>query len=295
MVVFKNNKYRTIGIAVFSALTLLLALTPIGGTQEETLTIVPKAGTYISIGDSVAAGVGLSDYADASACNRTQQSYPVVVANQLNYEHINVACGGATILDGLIGSQVVNKLALQPQMDTLKEVQAPNLVTLTIGANDIDWVALMANCYAGDCNSASSRDRIATSLSSLSSNLGNVLNLISELNYDDQTRVLVTGYYDLFSPDPLEGCRELTGLTNDELEWIGDVQDSLNRVIKAAADTNDVVDYIELNLDDHGLCSENPWVQGLGAPTPFHPTESGQAELARQIGSFIESSQEEAV
>jgi hypothetical protein len=73
--------------------------------------------TYTALGDSVAAGIGLNDPSDSSACDRTEQSYPNQLAKLQNYEMTNLACSGAKLTNGILQSQEINKLSLTPQLD----------------------------------------------------------------------------------------------------------------------------------------------------------------------------------
>ncbi len=75
---------------------------------------------YVALGDSLTAGVGVSDY---------KNSYPYLIAKQLSFKNqvrlINLAHPGDNSID-LIHNQLPQVLALKP-----------DLVTLLIGVNDI--------------------------------------------------------------------------------------------------------------------------------------------------------------
>ena len=47
---------------------------------------IKNNGTYYALGDSIAAGDGLSNYSDTSACNRSNLSYPVVTSKKTTFE-----------------------------------------------------------------------------------------------------------------------------------------------------------------------------------------------------------------
>ena len=93
-----------------------------------------KQPLYIAMGDSVAAGVGLNTYSDTTACYRTNESYPNLIAKTLDYKLYNLACSGASISTGVLGSQEVNKLSVAPQLLQLYALPTPHLITMTIGA-----------------------------------------------------------------------------------------------------------------------------------------------------------------
>src|SRR5664279_739996 len=120
------------GITVVVAAMLIYVISNM--TTPITVSTLPQK-TYIALGDSVAAGIGLEDNSDSSACDRTNQSYPNVIASQLGYNLKNFACNHATILAGITGEQNVNNLMIASQLQQLFDLPKPNLATITIGAN----------------------------------------------------------------------------------------------------------------------------------------------------------------
>jgi len=92
---------------------------------------------YFALGDSVASGYGLDD--DGTACRRSTQAYPWLVAERLQatmaMEAFDLlACAGTTAagLEGQV-SDVLGRLST-----------GPTLVTLTVGANDFGWSDVFA-------------------------------------------------------------------------------------------------------------------------------------------------------
>ena len=57
--------------------------------------------TYVALGDSVAAGVGLETASDTTACYRYKEGYPQVLADSLTLRLTNLSCSGASIDAGL--------------------------------------------------------------------------------------------------------------------------------------------------------------------------------------------------
>ena len=145
-------KKYIIGVVI----VVVLIVVAVGVKSQHHTVLAPPvaaAGTYVALGDSVAAGVGLKTNSDVSACDRTDESYPHQAARTLNYKLTNLACSGATIPAGIAGPQDVNGLMVQPQLELLFAAAKPSLVSITIGANDANWTAVFAKCYTGICGS----------------------------------------------------------------------------------------------------------------------------------------------
>lgn len=240
-------------------------------------------GSYIALGDSVAAGVGLPDYSDSSACNRTKQAYPVVVAQQLNLQLRSVACSGATTQQGLLGPQDVNQLMVPAQIGAAASSGKPKLITITIGANDLDWTELLQTCHVGLCGTPAQTAVVKAGAASAGTQVSAAL---AKLKADFPVQppiVLVTGYYQLFGATLTPDCVEQQGLDATELAWVQSLQTSLNTSLQAAVKPFSFVHFVPVDFSGHQLCATDPWVQGLAAKAPFHPSVAGQAALAKQI------------
>lgn len=245
-------------------------------------------GYYVALGDSVAAGIGLKEYSDSSACDRTEQAYPKLVAPRLNYKLKSVACSGATTEMGLLGSQNVNELAVTPQLSALLSGDKPQLVTITLGANDTEWTSLIQKCYAELCGSSADTEAVQAAVSSVAANLEQAFMQIKNKYPSGTPPVIITGYYKLFSPEPAVGCTELSGIEPTELNWITQLQDTIDTALQTATVNYNFVTYIPISFSGHELCTDNPWIQSLNAKKPYHPTEAGQVAIANQIVAALE-------
>lgn len=240
-------------------------------------------GTYIALGDSIAAGIGLGDYSDASACNRTIHAYPNKIATALHYNLQSVACSGAKTQDGLLGPQEVNQLAVTPQINAVLSDKKPVLISMTIGANDADWTSFIQKCYSGTCGSESDTTAVNSGVANANKNIGNALTQIKTKYPNDTPPVIITGYYRLFPSNPSTNCSEIAGITQAELAWISQLQDTIDRSLKSVASAYNFASFVPISFAGHELCTDEPWIQTLGAKAPFHPTEAGQDAVANQI------------
>jgi lysophospholipase L1-like esterase len=244
--------------------------------------------SYVALGDSVAAGVGLEDYSDSSACDRTNESYPNLVAAKLNLKLKNFACSGATLPAGILGEQDVNQLMVAPQLDQLFSQPRPYLITITIGANDTQWTTFIAKCYAGECGSAEDSAAVNELLATVSVNLQNTLSQIQSHYKTAVPHVVVTGYHHVFPAGPTT-CSDLSDINASELAWGRQQQTNLNNSTAHVVAEFSFAKFAAIDFSGHELCTTDAWVQGIGGNAPYHPTDEGQAAYARQIVSTVQS------
>ena len=256
--------------------------------QKTTTTTNTIKQNYVALGDSVAAGVGLEYYSDSSACDRTNQSYPNIVASSLNFNLTNLACSGATLPNGILGQQDVNDLNLSPQVSQLFKLKKPSLITLTIGANDIGWTNIITKCYTSECGSASDTAGVNAALVSMSNNLSTALTQIKNNYGSSVPEVIVTGYHQVFPTSSLS-CGDLTGIDATELTWGRSQQANLNSNIQAIVAQYSFAKFAPVNFSGHELCTTDSWVQGLSDNAPYHPTAEGQQEYANSVISSYKS------
>jgi len=242
-------------------------------------------GTYAALGDSVAAGAGLplmDNDPDTLACARSSQAYPHAVAQASQIPLAHIACSGASISNGVLGSQTVGSLTLDNQIDQAFANGTPKVITLTIGANDIHWSSFLQKCYTSTCGSWSDSAAVGVSLGELYFNMNRVLHKISSMSDGQPPKVIVTGYF-LPLSNQTPTCANTQGLTPDEINWIRREGSYLNDVLKASTYFYHFATFAAVDFGGHELCSADPWVQGLGAPAPFHPTAAGQQAIAQAV------------
>ena len=272
-----------LGVAIITLAIGAVLLWPTIKKDKTAIVTPPSHGLYVALGDSVAAGQGLDTYSDSSACDRTDQAYPRTIAKQLHYTLVSVACSGATSTTGLVGSQNVNELPVEPQINQIFKTQKPALVTITIGANDADWTKYLQKCYTSVCGSDEDTAAVEADVHQATANLHSVLDKIAARYPTQPPRVMVTGYYTLFPDNPAAGCPEITGIDASELSWIGGLQRSINDAIQSATVGYSFANYVPLTFASHELCTSPAWIQGLSANAPYHPTVDGQQSIANQL------------
>ncbi len=281
---------RKILIGVGAVLILCVSATLFFGSdpkQSEQASV----GTYVSMGDSVAAGLGLSEPKDSSACGRSQQSYPSIVAERMNYELTDISCSGAMMSRGITGKQTVNQLDLPAQQLQLYELKKPDLVSLTIGANDANWTTFLQQCYTGNCATDTQTQAVNTSLETLKQNLDIFFKEVNAHYDGTPPKFYITGYYSVVPEDGDNACQSLTGIDANERTWIKEQLNKVDAVIVPVVSDFKYATYVDVSFKKHQLCVDDSWVQSIQDKAPFHPTEDGQKAYAKALQAAIKEAQ----
>jgi len=287
---------------------------------------VPAAATssleYVALGDSYSAGLGLTPTTrlPVPKCGQSEVNFPHRVAEQLGLDLTDVSCSGATTADITTAAQFDGA---NPQLDALSD--STDIVTLTIGGNDLGFVTVAATCAAAsaegpllqqsnqqNCESYfahAGADNPATVLSDLVvPALASTYSAIADAA--PNARVFVLGYPNLFRDAaniPESGCFTQLGtepsslpVGTTDLAYLHGVESALDAAIQSsAADAG--FTYVPTFAESlgHDVCSgtdeeyvNGAIVAGFGlAPGSLHPNERGAAFLAAAAQDAIEASE----
>jgi lysophospholipase L1-like esterase len=239
--------------------------------------------SYAALGDSVAAGLGLPlpDNADSAttACGRSTQGYPNLVASDMGLALNNVSCSGTTVGDFLT-SENVNGVEQSPQLDSAFASGTPKFLSITSGANDVEWSAFIKECFISNCNTTANTVAVDALLVALQAKLFAVLNDIQIRSDGSPPTTVVTGYYQPIS----KACVQANGpLTVANVDWLTEATTALNQTIKQTAEQFSFVRFVPIDFTGHDVCSADPWEQTQTATAPFHPTAQGQMVIAKAV------------
>ncbi|MGF1661432.1 MAG: SGNH/GDSL hydrolase family protein [Kineosporiaceae bacterium] len=220
---------------------------------------------YVALGDSYSAGLGAGPYDPASGdCSRSPNAYPALwAAANGPATFAFVACSGATTSD--VRSDQLPALT----GDT-------DLVTLTVGGNDVGFAPVLTACVIGDdatCDAA-----LDTSGFLIDTWLPHALaGLYGDVSAAAPgATVVVLGYPRLFDP----AAPALGNLEPDEQQRMNGLAERLNdRTGVAAARAGFRFASVEDGFAAHGVGAPDPWLVGLTLPLDesFHPNAAGQS------------------
>jgi lysophospholipase L1-like esterase len=234
----------------------------------------------VVMGDSTAAGAGLTPVPGAStsarACGRSADSYAADLSAANGWKVLNLACDGATISQGILGPQTNNGQQLAPQMGVAERAADASVIIVSVGADDLNWAAEVRYCsIAPRCDDRATTAYFQQQLASFSKNYLDLLSRLAALPSHPQ--VIINRYYDPFGPQP--GCLNQNGLSAANLKTLVSRLETLNTVLaKGAAQFG--FSSPQPDFTGHQMCTPQPYVQGLDAAAPFHPTVLGQLAIA---------------
>jgi len=189
---------------------------------------------------------------------------------------LNLACDSATIAQGLLGPQPLGAGQIPAQIDSLDQVDNPTVVIVSVGADDLQWSAILAYCAVStQCDSRASNAYFQQKLAQFSTDYLQLLIQLGSL--PGHPRVIINRYYDPFGSNV--SCITQRGLTAAKVATITTWLAALNNVLaKGAAQFGFLSP--QPSFTGHTLCSPLPYVQGLSDAAPFHPTALGQLAIA---------------
>jgi lysophospholipase L1-like esterase len=291
----------------------------IGDACEEPQAPIPPASTptrdvplVIALGDSIASGEGVPPYDKYPAgsrrnhhCHRSKEAYAREFAflQARRGDRVKVrlfACAGAKI-DQITRRSQGKKAGDPVERPQIKRI-APetDLVTLTVGANDVGWGRVLASCVTGlrPCHwsQSSFRERI----------LGLKRRLVetySQLQERTDGRVVIVGYPHYVPPayrlSNWQMERRCSSFSRKELKWLRQRTIDAENMMRAAIRTVNEKYFAQQPLKyvstlhafkSHELCMKDKWIHGVrwkNIEESGHPNRAGQAALARLLHKSV--------
>ena len=222
------------------------------------------ADNYVALGDSYSSGVGTNSYTLGSSCKRSAYAYPYLLSQQRPNTSLNfVACSGATTTD-----------VMSNQISAV--TSTTNIVTITIGGNDLGFASIIAKCVQTDCNATLNSTRTAAD-ATLTPKLNAVYAAIKS-RMAAGARAVVLGYPRLFSS---ASCFGTTGISASERSNANLLSDEIDRVTaRDAASYGLTYASATSAFTGHAVCSRSAWLNGLNlfnSTESFHPNRTGQS------------------
>jgi lysophospholipase L1-like esterase len=294
-------KLLAAGIAVVVAVNLGgIALTASGTpkvlrsvkTLDDLVGVDPSTGTTaagaaqpgvqaVVIGDSTASGWGLpwgpNPTALDQACGRSPESYAADLAAADQWNVLNLACGSATIENGLLGPEVLyNGEIAPPQLPQAAAATHAKLIVVSVGADDLSWSVMTQLCAAqAVCDDKVSSAYFTQLLNTFTRNYYQLLSDLGAL--PARPAVLVNLYYSPFGSDL--SCLQQYGMAPGKVEVLLARLGQLNTVLRQGASLFGF-GVATPRFTGHELCTADPWVQGPADPAPLHPNAAGDLAIA---------------
>ena len=260
--------------------------------------------TLLALGDSYSSGQGAGDYdpttkVRANTCYRSPYAWPQVLAEESGLFPIqSLACSGARIDDVDDGRSSREPERQISQISRIGVIGGqPDVITLTIGGNDVGFKNVLGACVAPtDCTRRyrkPSGDLLEQRIEKVSDELPALYRKI--VDAAPRAKVVVTGYPRLFAADVSTSrsgnCAAGGLISAREAGYLNDVGRSLSLAIRRAALAANV-EYVDVTeaFDGHELrCTGEPYVHSLHASRDsFHPTKRGHAQLADVVDRAID-------
>jgi lysophospholipase L1-like esterase len=244
------------------------------------------SGRYVALGSSMAAGPGIRPQAPGAPfrSGRSAGNYAHLVAEQRHLNLVDVTFSGATTAHVLADRQ----RGARPQIDALDGSE--DLVTLTIGGNDVGYVPLLIAAtlprplrLLPSIGALFDRDARERALEVVGDSLRAVGTAVRRRA--PRARVVFVDYLTLLPPDGVPA----PPLSTAEADLGRHVAARLEEATATAAQATgcELVRAGEASRQHHGW-SEDPWAVGAGwplpwRPAPFHPNAAGMRAVADLI------------
>jgi lysophospholipase L1-like esterase len=201
----REHRLARVLMAVTAAVGTVLALP---GSALASPTAGPR--TVVAIGDSIVSGEAAGAYDPATDrsgnfCHRSTRAYIQVAPIAGTERRVNLACSGATTAHVALNGAVRYGEAPQAQrLRTLARTHRVTLVTVTIGANDVDFAGMVLDCakayfLLGPRCQETWNDRIPSRIAAmaprLAANLADIRSVMRAEGYADSAYQLVVQSY----------------------------------------------------------------------------------------------------
>lgn len=279
---------------------------------------------YLALGDSFASGEGARNYKSNTDtkdnyCHVSKVSYPYLIKNDLSLSQAeSVTCSGAVMRDVTYSNQSIYNSSLsqsknkgddsfnnaiynnfltgyRTQLNFVDKYQ-PDVVTLSIGGNDIGFGDIIKSCVApGGCyESDSSKRELLSRVMGQFDKLVDTYKSITKTS--PHTKLYIVGYPSIVDPSEDADCALNVRLSKSDRQLAQKIVDDIDAMIERASKRAGA-GYIDVKdaLVGHRLCEIDSWnvaVNGVTAGDDkwgmlgnesYHPNQLGHILLASVI------------
>ncbi|MDJ0111008.1 SGNH/GDSL hydrolase family protein, partial [Rhodococcus erythropolis] len=252
---------------------------------------------YVALGDSAAAGPLVAEQdSSAPGCLRSLGNYPSVVAQRLDAHLTDVTCSSARSANVTDTAQTTFSGQVPPQETALGP--DTDLVTITIGANDISLFPTVLSCVnpLPEPTGTSCRDKFTAGgvdqqrqlVENASAGWSSMLESVRDRA--PSARIVVIGYGTYIAAD---GCPGTQPFWPRDADYLQSVIDYGNTVMAATAARHGV-EYIDITeaTAGHDICTDPATAYYTGiVPTqpavPLHPTAAGMQAIGKTVADAL--------
>lgn len=252
---------------------------------------------YVALGDSFSSGEGTAAYdSDGQACHRGDLGWPELLGDmdpRIDGVVVHRACTGATtkeLLEGWDDKGQEPQIPSEPQPGV-------DLVTLTIGGNDVDFAGIIKDCrFSPDgCEEVPGSEGFNRKLGYLRTTLDEDVYPALRKAYPN-ARIVHVGYPRL-TPAPGQPMINCGWLEPGEQDAADTVVRMLNDALSTSASASEHgIEYLDVffAMEGHELCTEESWVVPITSvqtewwhTEQCHPDEDGQRAYANAAASGL--------
>jgi lysophospholipase L1-like esterase len=254
-----------------------------------------SAASYVSLGDSYAAGPFIPNPVLPLGCLKSDHNYPHLAAPSIGSLK-DPSCSGAKTNDMTNPQSVEIDGPNPPQFNSLEA--GTQIVSVTIGGNDIGFSEIAQSCitfnpFSSPCKDkydAGGKDQIAERIAATAPKVAAVLQGIHSRS--PKARVYVVNYPAIF-PETGSGCWPQMPISFSDAPYLRAKQQQLNSMLATQAANNGakLANWYQASIG-HDACksSSTRWVEPLvpnNPAAPIHPNlhgmEGGAAVLVAAV------------
>lgn len=249
------------------------------------------------MGDSAAAAPLVPGQAQPAGCFRSTNDYPSVLARRIEAASFtDVTCSGARTEDLISRSQPIRAGQVPPQLDAV--TADTQLVTVTVGGNDVDLPSIAKKCLrttldVPPCSPdllVDGVDAISRAIETDADGWAALVGAIEEKAPD--ARVILVGYGTYVRP---EGCFPAQPINPVDAAYFQAKIDELDNRFQQVAASQGVEFFDARPLSvGHDMCAapQDRYIEGFTPSrpaAPLHPNGAGAAAFGAAIADYLGS------
>jgi GDSL-like Lipase/Acylhydrolase family len=253
----------------------------------------PAAADYVALGDSYTAGPLIPLQIQPFGCLKSNNNYAHIAQRTLAFaEFRDPSCSGAETED-MTQPQGVTPGPNPPQFDSLQP--DTELVTITIGGNDIGFSSIAEDCFTFQREGSPCRDQyVQNGRDEISERIQATAPLVAAVfdgihQRSPSARVFVLTYAAIFPEDDLFGCWPQMPVAEGDMVYLREKQRELNAMLVEQAGLHgvEVIDWYAASIG-HDACKPPGirWVEPAvpaNAAAPVHPNLLGMLGAAELV------------